>query len=165
MRDLDHIVIVIIYRDIWYSIIWYDHRYLTHTGQRYYMYPYSLPEHSSKLDIIFYVNTHYTRYCYSMYKYHCYTYTITRHYYCMFMNHWYTDTLLHRIALHGYSIRYYSMFISLFGMYALIVSVFLLRESLFILHEILLHGYSCILITRLFPVTDIDIPVTGHVSC
>jgi len=56
------------------------------------------------------------------------------------------------------------------GIHALIVSIFMLHGSLFILHELLLHGYSCIpvtwlfLITWLFPVTDIDIPVTEHVS-
>jgi len=48
------------------------------------------------------------------------------------------------------------------GLHALIVYVFLLHGSWFIL---LLHGYSCIPVRRLYSGTDIDIPVTGHVSC
>ena len=50
-------------------------------------------------------------------------------------------------------------------MHAMIVFVFPLYWTLFMLYGLLLHEYSCILVTWLFPVTDTDIPVTGHVSC
>ena len=49
--------------------------------------------------------------------------------------------------------------------HACMISIFLSYGSLFTLHVFLLHVYSCIPVTWLFPVTDIDIPVTGHVSC
>jgi len=61
---------------------------------------------------------------------------------------------VHTLLLHG-SI----------GIHTLIISVFLLHGSLFIFHELLLHEYSCIPATWLFPVTDIDIPVTRHINC
>ena len=51
------------------------------------------------------------------------------------------------------------------GILTQIVSVLLLHESQFILHELLLDEYSCIPITWLFPVIDIDILITGHVNC
>jgi len=83
----------------------------------------------------------------------------------MFVNHWYTETLLHWISLHGYSVRYYSMFIPLLhrfpGKHALIVSIFLLHGSLYILHDLLLmdilvfplHDYFPLLIW-IFPLLD-----------
>ena len=49
--------------------------------------------------------------------------------------------------------------------HALIVSIFLSYGSPFILHVLLLHVSSCIPVTWIFPVTDIDSPVTGYVSC
>jgi len=56
----------------------------------------SLHEHSSTLTIAFRIIAYYTRYCYSMYKYHCYSDTDnTWHYYSRFMNHWYMNTILH----------------------------------------------------------------------
>jgi len=51
------------------------------------------------------------------------------------------------------------------GIQALIVFVFLLHRSLFMSHGLLLHEYSCILVTWLFPVSNIDISVTGHMRC
>ena len=49
------------------------------------------------------------------------------------------------------------------GLHVLIVYVFLLHRSWFIL---LRHGYSCIPATDIdIHVTDINIPVTGYVSC
>jgi len=48
------------------------------------------------------------------------------------------------------------------GLHVLIVYLFLLHRSWFIW---LLRAYSCIPITWLFPVTDIDIPVTRYMSC
>jgi len=122
----------------------------------------SLHGHFSTLDAVFHVNTHYTRYCYSMYMYHCYTDTDTHDTIIMSMNHWYTDTLLYWIPLHGYSVHYYFMFFhycyidSLVYMW-LIISIFLLHGSLLLLYELLLHGYSCIPIIWLFSITDIDI--------
>ena len=50
-------------------------------------------------------------------------------------------------------------------MHALIVPLFQLHGLLFILHRLLLHGCSCILVIWRFFVTDIDIPITGHVRC
>jgi len=130
--------------------------------------------HSHTLNTICHVSTHYTRYCYFM-LFHVHVsllhrYWDSRHYCCMFVNHWYTDTLLHWIPLHGYSLHSYFMFLHHcyidLPIYMHWLSLYvLLRGSLFISHELLLHGYSCIPVTWLFPVTDIDIPVTGHISC
>jgi len=64
-----------------------------------------------------------------------------------------------------------SLLYRLTDMHALIVFVFLLHEimDLFLWHRSwfiwLLHAYACILVTWLLPVTDMDIPVTGHASC
>jgi len=54
--------------------------------------------------------------------------------------------------------------------HACMVSLFLFYVSPFILHALLLHAYSCIPVTWLFPVTSIDILVidilvTGHECC
>ena len=92
-------------------------------------------------------------------------YWYTRHYYCMFLNHWYTDTLLHWILLHGYSVRYRSMFIPLLnrftGIHVLIVYIFLLHGTLYILHELLLIDilvfplHDCFsLLILIFPLVD-----------
>ena len=51
------------------------------------------------------------------------------------------------------------------GIHACIVSIFLLYGSPFILHVLLLHVYSCISVTWLFPVIDNDFPVTEYMSC
>ena len=107
-------------------------------------------------------------------------YRDSRHYYCMFVNYWYTDTLVHWIPscaqlLHVLT----SLFYRRTGIHALIVFVFLLHDHGFIpvtwimdlvlLHRSwfiwLLHGYACILVTWWFPVTDIDIPITGLENC
>ena len=132
---------------------------------------------SRTLDIVFCVNTCYTEHCHFMNMYHHYTNTVTM-------------TLLffvHVPLIHGYTIsqdtvisyiciiatwmlctQLYHVHTSLLhrftDIHVLIVSVFLFHGSLFILHGLLLHGYYYISVTWLFPVTDIDIPVTGHMS-
>ena len=97
----------------------------------------SLHVHSSILDIAFWINTHYTRYYYFMYKYHCYSDTDTHdtiivcswiidmwtryytyHNIFLCMSHWYIDTPIHWTpsfhllisSLHGCSVHSYSMF-------------------------------------------------------
>ena len=86
----------------------------------------------------------------------------------MLLNHWYTDTLIYWILLHGYFVRYYSMFIPLLhrftGIHALIVSIFLLHGSLYILHDLLLmdipvfplHDYFPLLIL-IFSLLDMSV--------
>jgi len=118
---------------------------------------------------MFHVYTYYTEHCHSMYLYHRYTVTLNV-YYFMFMYPWYTDTLSHWIPLHGYSMHYYFMFLYYYYIYSpvymwLIVFIFLLHGLLLLLHGLLLHGYSCIPLIWLFPVTDIDNPVTRHECC
>jgi len=111
----------------------------------------------------------------------------------MFLNHWYMDTILHvsqyfliyASPIYRYTnsldtvissigiivtwILYAQLFhvftpllYSLTGLHVLIIYVFMLHRSWFIL---LLHGYSCRPVTWLFPVTAIDIPVTGYMRC
>ena len=90
----------------------------------------------------------------------------SRHYYCMFVNHWYTDKLWHWISLHGYSVHSYFMFLhhcfidSSVYMHWLSMYSCCMDHSLYLLLE-----YSCIPVTRLYTDTDIDISVTGYVSC
>jgi len=118
-----------------------------------------LHEHSITLDIVFYINTYYTRYCYFMYKYHITQILVHR-------------TLLlhiHEPLIHGYTITLDTVTQILCTLFCMFLSLlhdspvcmhwlslyFLLRGSLVISHELLLHGYSCILIAWLFPVTTI----------
>ena len=82
---------------------------------------------------------HFTIYCQCTYSYHC------------FLDAWWQ--LLHDLT---------PLLYRLTGLPILIVYVFLLHRSWFIW---LLHAYSCIPITWLFFITDIDIPITGSVSC
>ena len=120
----------------------------------------SLHGYCSSLDMVLHVTlttaitcTSDTQICYTNYWY-------------TNMLHGYTDTLIHWILLHGYSIRYYSMFIPILhrfiGIHALIVPVAWITVYI---TWLIAKGYSCILIAWLFPVTDSDIPVIGHVSC
>ena len=82
---------------------------------------------------------------------------------------WYWILLVHVLVdlLHYASIwLFYSYLLShrFTFMHAMLVFVFSLSWTLFILYGLLLHEYSCILVTWLFSVTDIDILVTRHVS-
>ena len=115
---------------------------------------------SSTLDIVSRVNSCYTEHCYFMNIYHYYTNTVTM-------------TLLffvHVPLMHGYIIsqdtvisyiciiatwmlctQLYHVHTSLLHRFtdiqALIVFVFLLHRSLFMSNGLLLHEYSCILVT------------------
>jgi len=84
-----------------------------------------------------------------MHLYH--NYTDTLHYYFMYL----------LSPLYGYSVTLATVLISLLhrfnDIHALIVSVFLLHESLLLSHGLLLHEYSFIPITWLFSVIEIDI--------
>jgi len=148
------------------------------------MYLSLLHGHFSSLDIVFHVYTYYTWHVIS-----CARITVMwMHYYMTLLFH------VNVLLIHGYTISldimisyiciiatwilytHISCYTQLYhvltqllhgstGIHVLIVSVFLLHGSLFILHELLLHEYSCIPVTWLFSVIDIDIPVTGHECC
>ena len=81
---------------------------------------------------------------------------------------------------HSHFISMYHCHTNTVCMPAMIVFVFPLHWTLFMLHGLLLHEYSCIPVTWLFsvtdidiycywtwmhPVTDIDILIIGHVTC
>ena len=82
---------------------------------------------------------------------------------------WYWILLLHVLVdlLYYASIwLFYSYLLSHWFtcMHAMLVFVFPLSWRLFVLYGLLLHEYSCILVTWLVSVTDIDILVTGHLT-
>jgi len=77
--------------------------------------------------------------------------------YFIYLYHCYMDTLYTVISCYTWLLHKFT------SIHVLIISVFLLHGSLFILHELLLHRYFYIPFTWLFSITDIDIPVTGHV--
>ena len=131
-----------------------------------------------------YISCH-TGDCYHMYKYPRYTDTMTRHtissYSCAPLHgmssvhiiiisvtwmfgtqfcHVYTSLFHLTLVYHVHDSLWYKFT----GIHALLVYIFLSYKSPCILHVLLLHVSSCILVIWLFPVTDIDIPVTGHES-
>jgi len=122
--------------------------------------------------------SYHTGHCYLMYTYHRYTDTITR--YIMISYSCPTDTRIHQFTeyhhficcYHHYMDTRYTVIPCLYitVTHACMVSIFLSYGSPFILHVLLLHVYSCIPVTWLFPVTSIDILlidilVTGHECC
>ena len=106
------------------------------------------------------------------------------HDYCMFVNYWYTDTLLPGIPLYGYSVHVlhycylyspvYMHWLSMYSCYMdhdlyycyMAIPGFPLIEHCFCYMDYCYTSSpSCIPVTWLFPITDIDIPVTGYMSC
>jgi len=57
----------------------------------------------------------------------------------------------------------YTPLLHIFTVIHALIVIFLSCGSPFLLHGLLLHVYSYHPITWLFPVTYIDIPITGHV--
>jgi len=70
---------------------------------------------------------------------------------------WMLDTQLYHVHI--------SLLHIFTGIHALIVSIFLSYGSPYILHVLLLHVSSCIPVTWLFPVIDIDILIIRYMSC
>jgi len=99
------------------------HTILVHVYSTFHVPVLSLHEHSSTLDIVFYVNTHYIRYCYFIYKYHCYTDTDTH------------DTIIACSWTTGTRIRYYTGYRYTDTLYA-IIHVYIDVTQI--------HWYACI---------------------
>ena len=127
-----------------------------------------------------------------MYLYHSSCITITlSHWYEVDLSHQYMDTVVHWIwsymlywtllllLIHGYATPSYICIIVTWILYTqlchvhtpllhiftgihVLIVIFLFCGSPFLLHGLLLHVYFCKPITWLFPVTYIDILVTGH---
>jgi len=135
--------------------------------------------------LILHVDICFTKHCYCIYLWTYHTYPVLYWYYYFhhqILLHGHHLCLLHVPLIHGYTnsldiiivtwmlcTQLYHVHISLLhvftGIHAFIIFIFLSCGSLFILHGLLLHVYYCILVTWLFPVTDIDISAIGHECC
>jgi len=106
----------------------------------------SLHKHSNTLGIACWIITYYPRYCYSKYKYHCYSET--------FMNHWYMYTILHvpqRFLIHVPPIYRYTNSLDTVISYIGIIIIWILGTQLYHVHTSLLHMFTA--------------PVYIHVLC